>query len=279
MRGCLPDDLHIGNKKKQISISRPAYGSVLYFLRSVCVIENRDLNLDKKTIDLSKLPAHIAIIMDGNGRWAKKRGLPRIFGHRQAMKNVKEIVTACAGLKNVRVLTLYALSTENWIRPKTEIMGLMSILKAYLKRELKTFMDNNIRLVTIGDITRLPAEQQRLLEETKEVTGKNSGMILNLALNYGGRQEILNAVNSLLKSGQKRAEEKDLESRLYTAGLPDPDLLIRTSGEMRVSNFLLWQIAYTELYVTPVLWPDFKTKNLHDAIIDYQSRQRRFGGI
>ena len=235
--------------------------------------------MENRKLDLSKLPSHIAIIMDGNGRWAKKRGLPRIFGHRQAMKNVKEIVTACAELKKISVLTLYALSTENWIRPKTEIKGLMSILRLYLVKERKTFMDNNIRLVTIGDSSRLPAEQQKLLDETKKLTENNNGMILNLALNYGGRQEILNAVNALLKNGQKKADEKDIESHLYTAGLPDPDLLIRTSGEMRVSNFLLWQIAYTELYVTAVLWPDFKTKNLYDAITEYQSRQRRFGGI
>ncbi len=232
-----------------------------------------------ENIDLSKLPAHVAIIMDGNGRWAKKRGLPRIFGHRQAMKTVREIVAYCAELKKIKVLTLYAFSTENWIRPKAEIKGLMSILRLYVVKERKTFMDNNIRLITIGDITKLPLEQQRLLEETKELTANNDGMILSLALNYGARQEILCAVNALLKSGQKNAEEKDIESRLYTAGLPDPDLLIRTSGEMRVSNFLLWQIAYTELYVTPVLWPDFKTKNLQDAIIEFQSRQRRFGGI
>ena len=230
-------------------------------------------------IDPSKLPVHIAIIMDGNGRWAKQRGLPRIFGHRQAMKNVKEIVAACAELKKIKVLTLYALSTENWIRPKTEIKGLMSILKRYLVKERKTFMDNNIRLVTIGDSSKLPAEQQKLLDETKKLTEMNSGMVLSLALNYGGRQDILNAVNALLLKGCKKADEKDITDCLYTAGLPDPDLLIRTSGEMRVSNFLLWQIAYTELYVTPVLWPDFKTNNLHNAIIDYQSRQRRFGGI
>jgi undecaprenyl diphosphate synthase len=230
-------------------------------------------------IDPSKLPVHIAIIMDGNGRWARKRGLPRIFGHRQAMKNVKEIVTACAELKKIKVLTLYALSTENWIRPKTEIKGLMSILKRYLVKERKTFMDNNIRLVTIGDSSKLPAEQQKLLDETKKLTEMNSGMVLSLALNYGGRQDILNAVNALLLKGCKKADEKDIADCLYTAGLPDPDLLIRTSGEMRVSNFLLWQIAYTELYVTSVLWPDFKTKDLNDAIIEFQSRQRRFGGI
>ena len=217
--------------------------------------------------------------MDGNGRWAKKRGLPRSLGHRQGTKNVKEIVTACAELKGVKVLTLYALSTENWIRPKTEIKALMSLLKLYLLKERKTFMDNNIKLVTIGDTARLPAEQQKILAETIRLTQNNSGMALCLALNYGGRQEILNAVNRLLKSKRSEIDESGFSAELYTAGLPDPDLLIRTSGEMRISNFLLWQLAYTELYVTPVFWPDFKTKNLHEAIADYQSRQRRFGGI
>jgi len=217
--------------------------------------------------------------MDGNGRWAKKRGLPRIFGHRQAMQNVKEIVTACAELKAIKVLTLYALSTENWIRPKVEIKGLMSILKVYLVKERKTFMDNNIRLMIIGDSSKLPAEQQRLLNETKELTGKNTGMILNLALNYGARQEIVRAVNKLVKKGAKEVDENLISAELDTAGLPDPDLLIRTSGEMRLSNFLLWQSAYTELYVTPVLWPDFKKKDLYAAIADYQLRQRRYGGI
>jgi len=230
-------------------------------------------------IDPSKLPAHIAIIMDGNGRWAKKRGMPRIFGHRQAMKNVNEIVTSCAELKDIKVLTLYAFSTENWIRPKAEIKGLMSILKAYLVKERKTFMDNNIRFMTIGESSKLPAEQQRLLNENKALTSNNTGMILNLALNYGGRQEIVRAVNKLIKEGAKEVDEGLISAELDTAGLPDPDLLIRTSGEMRISNFLLWQIAYTELHVTSVLWPDFKTKDLYGAIADYQSRQRRYGGI
>jgi undecaprenyl diphosphate synthase len=230
-------------------------------------------------IDPLKLPAHIAIIMDGNGRWAKKRGMPRSFGHRAGTKNVKEIVTACAGLKKIRVLTLYALSTENWIRPKAEIKGLMSLLKLYLLKERKTFMDNNIRLTTIGDLSKLPAEQRKILEETKRLTGDNTGMVLSLALNYGARQEIMRAVNDLLSSGIKTAGEKDLESRLFTAGQPEPDLLIRTSGEMRLSNFLLWQLAYSEIYVTPVLWPDFNKERLYEAIMNYQSRNRRFGGI
>lgn len=235
--------------------------------------------MDKIDIDPSKLPEHIAIIMDGNGRWAKKRGLPRSLGHRQGTKNVKEIVVACAELKTVKVLTLYALSTENWIRPKTEIKALMALLKHYLVSERKTFMDNNVRLRTIGEISKLPAEQQEYLSETKKLTENNTGMVLNLALSYGGRQEIVRAVNRLIKKGHKEVSEELLAGELDTAGLPDPDLLIRTSGEMRLSNFLLWQSAYTEIFITPVLWPDFKKKNFYEAIKEYQSRQRRFGGI
>ena len=234
--------------------------------------------MDNK-IDLSKLPAHIAIIMDGNGRWAKKRGLPRIFGHRQGTKNVKEIVTACAELKNIKVLTLYALSTENWIRPKAEIKGLMSLLKLYLIKERRTFMDNNIRLATIGDLEKLPPEQRKLLKETKQLTEHNTGMTLVLALNYGSRQEIIRAVNRLITKGRSEIAEDDLTGELDTSGLPDPDLLIRTSGEMRLSNFLLWQAAYTELYVTDLNWPDFKVPQLREAILEYQRRERRFGGI
>ena len=222
---------------------------------------------------------HIAIIMDGNGRWAKKRGLPRSFGHRQGTKNVKEIVVACAELKSVKVLTLYALSTENWIRPRAEIKALMALLKHYLVKERKTFMDNNVKLVAIGDISKLPQEQQQYLAETKKLTENNTGMMLNLALSYGGRQEIVRSVNKLIEKGHRKIDESLIESELDTAGLPDPDLLIRTSGEMRLSNFLLWQSAYTELLITPVLWPDFKKKKLYEAIIEYQSRQRRFGGI
>jgi len=225
------------------------------------------------------MPVHIAIIMDGNGRWAKKRSLPRSLGHRQGAKNVEDIVTACTELKGLKVLTLYSFSTENWIRPKTEIKGLMSLLKIFLLKERKSFMEHNVRFVTIGDTTKLPAEQQKLLNETKRMTRDNKGLVLCLALNYGARQEILNTVNKLLKSGRAEIDETEFSDELDTAGLPDPDLLIRTSGEMRLSNFLLWQLAYTELYVTPVFWPDFKTKNLHEAIIDYQSRQRRFGGV
>jgi undecaprenyl diphosphate synthase len=216
--------------------------------------------------------------MDGNGRWAKKRNLPRIMGHREGAKTVKEIVTACAEL-GIGVLTLYAFSTENWSRPKAEISGLMQILEKYLKSELATFMKNNVRLAVIGDIGALPEKPVTALRKVLAATENNTGTVLNLALNYGGRQEIVQAVNTALNNGATSVSENSISANLYTAGQPDPDLLIRTSGEMRISNFLLWQAAYAEFVVTPVLWPDFKKKNLYDAITEYQGRERRFGGI
>lgn len=229
-------------------------------------------------VDLSRIPEHIAVIMDGNGRWAAKRGLPRIMGHRAGVKTVKEIVKACSGL-GVKVLTLYAFSTENWLRPKSEVSGLMSILKVFLKKELSSLIENNVRFQTIGVVEGLPVQVREVLAETKRNTCGNTGLILNIAINYGGRQEIIDAVNRLIKSGAREADSEVFKEYLYTSSLPDPDLLIRTSGEMRISNFLLWQIAYTEFYVTDVLWPDFKEKNLIEAIIDYQKRDRRFGGV
>jgi undecaprenyl diphosphate synthase len=224
------------------------------------------------------LPRHIAIIMDGNGRWAKKRHLPRIFGHRAAMKTVREIVESCSNL-GVKVLTLYAFSTENWVRPESEIRGLMTILRAYLKSELRAMLKNDVRLSVIGDISKLPNAARSELLETIEKTKHNSGLVLNLALNYGGRQEILRAVKKAAEKGLSDIDENTFAGLLDTAGLPDPDLIIRTSGEMRISNFLLWQMAYSEFYVTPVLWPDFRTRHLNAAILDYQKRDRRFGGI
>jgi undecaprenyl diphosphate synthase len=231
-----------------------------------------------KEPDLSRLPRHIAIIMDGNGRWAKKRGLPRIFGHRAGAKTVPTIVEACSDL-GIEVLTMYSFSTENWLRPRGEITGLMSILRTYLKRQLANMLKNNIRLRTIGDISHLPEAVRSDLKNTIKATEKNGGMILNLALNYGGRQEIVQAVNALLKKGLTTIDEKAISEHLFTAGLPDPDLLIRTSGEMRVSNFLLWQIAYTELHITPVLWPDFTPDDLRVAVAVYQKRERRYGAV
>lgn len=216
--------------------------------------------------------------MDGNGRWAKKRGLPRILGHRAGEKAVRNIVETCAKLK-IKILTLYAFSTENWARPKTEINSLMVLLKTYLRKELKNLLKNNIRLNVIGNISKLPQGTKTELDKVIKKTSRNSGLLLNLALNYGGRQEIVRAVNFLLRKKLKEIKEKDLSDNLYTEGIPDPDLFIRTSGEKRLSNFLLWQLAYSELYFTEVLWPDFNENDLYSAIIEYQRRNRRFGGI
>ena len=237
--------------------------------------------LDKvsaEILDSASLPKHIAIIMDGNGRWAKKRHLPRAMGHNAGVESVREIVRACADLK-IKVLTLYSFSTENWRRPKEEINDLMGILGRALEKETPELAKNNVRLKISGKIEALPANLQESLAHSVDFLGKNTGLILNLALNYGARQEITDAVNKLISQGKKIVLEKDISDSLYTAGIPDPDLLIRTSGENRVSNFLLWQIAYAEIYVTPVLWPDFRREDLLSAIRDFQSRQRRFGGL
>jgi len=224
------------------------------------------------------LPKHIAVVMDGNGRWARKRGLPRIFGHRKAIKSVNEIVEASAEL-GIKVLTLYSFSTENWSRPKKEVDALMGLLRKYLRSELGKLNKNNIRLNVIGDFSKLPQSTKEELVKVIRLTEKNTGLLLILALNYGGRQEIVRAFNLLSESGSKSIEESDINDNLYTKGLPDPDLLIRTSGEKRLSNFLLWQLAYTELYFTDVLWPDFCKQDLLEAIIEFQKRERRFGGI
>jgi undecaprenyl diphosphate synthase len=233
-------------------------------------------------IDKEKLPRHIAIIMDGNGRWAKKKNLNRISGHIKGVDAVREIVTACREL-GIKVLTLYAFSIENWRRPNDEVAALMGLLREYLSKEREEMVQNNIRLSAIGRIEDLPLEVQNTLRETSQKTEPCDGMILNLALSYGGRSEILHAVQGILSDFQKgkiKPEEVNLQrfsQYLWTRGIPDPDLLIRTSGEFRISNFLLWQIAYTELYVTETLWPDFDRKELLKAIAAYQSRERRFG--
>ena len=233
-------------------------------------------------IDKEKLPRHIAIIMDGNGRWAKKKNLSRISGHIKGVDVVRETVTACREL-GIKVLTLYAFSIENWRRPREEVMALMGLLKEYLLKEREEMIQNNIRLSAIGRVEDLPLDVQNTLRETIKKTERCDGMILNLALSYGGRSEILHAVQGVLsdfKKGRIKPEEINLQcfsQYLWTRGIPDPDLLIRTSGEFRISNFLLWQIAYTELYVTETLWPDFDRKELLKAIADYQSRERRFG--
>ena len=233
-------------------------------------------------IDPNKLPRHIAIIMDGNGRWAKKKNLGRISGHLKGVDAVREVVTACREL-GIKVLTLYAFSIENWKRPAEEVMALMKLLKEYLIKETEEMIQNNIRLNAIGRLEDLPPDVQDVLKKTMEKTEKCDGMILNLALSYGGRSEILHAIQGILSDfgkGRIQSEEMNIQrfsQYLWTKGLPDPDLLIRTSGELRVSNFLLWQIAYTELYVTETLWPDFDRRELLKAIADYQSRERRFG--
>jgi undecaprenyl diphosphate synthase len=233
-----------------------------------------------ESIDFSKLPAHVAIIMDGNGRWAKIRKLPRIEGHRAGIKSVR-IVVETAYKVGIKYLTLYAFSKENWKRPKSEVDALMSLLEEYLEKEEERFLKEDIRFKAIGRIEELPTHINIKLRRLEELTKEKRRMTLIIALNYGGRTEIVDAVNRILTENPriKRIEEKTLENFLYTSGIPDPDLLIRTSGEQRVSNFLLWQIAYTELWITPVLWPDFSRKDFLMAIKDYQRRERRFGGL
>lgn len=229
-------------------------------------------------IDKDRLPRHIAIIMDGNGRWAKRRGLPRIFGHRAGVTSVREAVRVCGELE-IEVLTLFAFSSENWSRPQTEVAALMGLLKRYLRKEIPELNKNHVRLLTIGDLRALPAFARKELQWAKRQTAKNRGLKLVLALSYGGRQEILRAVNRLMKNGRSHITLSEIGEHLDTRGLPDPDLLIRTSGEMRLSNFLLWQTAYAEIYVTDTLWPDFRKADLYRAIFDFQRRQRRFGTV
>lgn len=238
----------------------------------------------KSLIDLNNLPKHIAVIMDGNGRWAKKQGAKRIFGHRNAIEAVRQITESCAEL-GIKHLTLYAFSTENWSRPRAEVKGLMELLVSTIKKETATLTKNNVRLTSIGDFDSLPKNCQRELNESVELTKDNTGLNLILALSYSGRWEILTAVKELLKDVKKETIGLDdinydtFSNYLCTKNIPDPELLIRTSGEMRISNFLLWQIAYTELYITDVLWPDFRKENLYEAIVAYQKRERRFGKI
>ncbi len=232
--------------------------------------------------DKNNLPRHIAIIMDGNGRWAKKRKLPKILGHRQGVKAVKKIITKCGEL-GIEALTLYAFSTENWKRSSVEVNALMSLLSNTIKKEIREMKEKNIKLLISGDIKILKPKLQKLLKDSMAETGDNTGLVLNIALNYGGRQEITRACREIAGEVKKdRIKVKDIDEdmisdHLFTAGLPDPDLLIRTSGELRISNFMLYQIAYTEIWVTDVLWPDFNENHLLEAIMDYQKRRRRFG--
>ena len=233
-------------------------------------------------LDTTALPRHIAIIMDGNGRWAEQQGKPRIMGHRAGVESVQDIVRAARAL-GIGVLTLYAFSTENWKRPPLEVQALMGLLKSFLESELATMVHNNVSLRCLGQKERIPAEVRKVLERVIQETAGNTGLILNLALSYGGRSEITQAVQAIAQkclAGTLSPGEIDqsvLEQHLYTAGLPDPDLVIRTGGETRLSNFLLWQASYAELYFTEILWPDFRKKDLLHAILDFQKRQRRFG--
>ena len=235
-------------------------------------------------LDLARLPRHIAVIMDGNGRWAQKRHLPRIAGHRSGTQSARTTIETCARLK-IEALTLYAFSVENWRRPKTEIDFLMALLREYLRKEMPLLQKNAIRMRFLGRIDELPAGVQNDVRDAMEKTAGNKGMVLCVALNYGGRAEIVDAMNAILseRNGHHGAShkitEEQLSRHLYTDGLPDPDLLIRTSGEMRVSNFLLWQIAYAEIFVTETLWPDFNRARLLEALLEFQKRERRYGGI
>ncbi len=236
----------------------------------------------KEHIDFNNLPRHVAVIMDGNGRWAKKKGAMRIFGHRNAVQAVRDVTEGCGEI-GIKYLTLYAFSTENWSRPKEEVEGLMELLVNTLKQEIKTLMENQVKLITIGDTSNLPEDCQKNLEWAVNTTKNNSGLTLILALSYSGRWELARAMKAIaekVKSGvltEAQINEEMISQHLQTAGIPDPELLIRTSGEMRVSNFLLWQIAYSELYITPTLWPDFRKEHLYEAIWSYQQRERRFG--
>ena len=233
-----------------------------------------------RQVNFEQLPAHVAVIMDGNGRWAAQRHLPRVEGHRAGIDSVRDVVETSARL-GIGVLTLYAFSVENWKRPKTEVSMLMMLLKRYIRLELSTLLKNNIRFRVIGRTDELAPDVQKELEIGIQKTAGNTGMLFNIALNYGGRAEIVDAARRAIASGVDPAslDEAKFGEFLYTAGQPDPDLLIRTSGEMRVSNFLLWQIAYAEIWVTDTLWPDFRRRDLIGAILDYQKRDRRYGGI
>ena len=233
-------------------------------------------------IDINRLPRHVAIIMDGNGRWAKAHGKPRVFGHRNGVKSVREVTEAAAEI-GIQYLTLYAFSTENWSRPATEVNALMGLLVQTIRKEIRTLQENQIRLQTIGDRTRLPTKTAAALEEAIEATKQNKRMTLILALNYSAKWEITEATRQIARHiadgtlHPDRINEQTVADHLNTAGIPDPELLIRTSGETRISNFLLWQIAYSELVITPVMWPDFRRQHFQEALLDYQHRERRFG--
>lgn len=239
--------------------------------------------MDKKLrIDPNRIPNHVAVIMDGNGRWAKGKGMNRIFGHRNALTAVRETIEAAAEI-GTKAITLYAFSTENWNRPKAEVKALMTLLINSLNNELKTFQQNNVKVNAIGSIHSLPQNAQKTLQSVIEKTQNNSQIVLTLALSYGAREEIVNTIKNISKKvvnnelSIEEIDEKIINNHLYTFNLPDVDLMIRTSGEQRISNFLLWQMAYAELYFTDILWPDFRREHFYDAILEYQNRERRFG--
>lgn len=236
----------------------------------------------KKNMDPQKIPQHIAVIMDGNGRWAKQRGLPRIAGHKEGAESLRTALKACAEF-GVKYLTVYAFSTENWGRPREEVDFLMNLFSQTIDREIDELMKNKVRLRFLGQLEKFSNALQKKMRGAMEKTRDNDRITLNVMVNYGGRAEIVDAFNEILEhrtqNTEHRIEEKDIQEHLYTKGVPDPDLLIRTASEMRVSNFLLWQIAYSEIYVTPTLWPDFRREQLMEAIEAYQKRERRFGKV
>ncbi len=242
------------------------------------------VTIDGETHILKSLPAHVGVIMDGNGRWAKKRGLPRLAGHRAGMASVKTIVNA-SGTIGIQCLTLYAFSVENWLRPRAEVSGLMRILREYLLKEVDELDAKHVRIITSGRTNDLESQARRILLDSIERTKGNNGLVLNLALSYGGKAEIVDAIKRMAhdlssrKLGAERIDEDTVRQYLYHPEVPDADLIIRTSGENRMSNFLLWQGAYTEFYTTPTLWPDFREEDLHRALLDYQSRERRYGKV
>ena len=248
------------------------------------IFRKKDENISEIDLDLSNIPQHVAIIMDGNGRWAKERNLPRTMGHKAGVETIRRIIKESDRL-GIKYITLYAFSTENWKRPKDEVDALMKLLVQYLKSEIKNLHENNVRLRVLGDITELPNHCEIEINDAIELTKNNSGLVLNIAFNYGGRDEIIRAVKNIVtdvengKLKDKNIDEDIFNKYLYTKEIPDPDLIIRPSGEQRISNFLLWQCAYSEFWYSNVNWPDFKEDNLREAILDYQKRNRRYGGV
>ncbi|MDK2820577.1 MAG: undecaprenyl diphosphate synthase [Clostridia bacterium] len=246
--------------------------------------DRKSKKIKEKQLDPKRLPKHVAIIMDGNGRWAKKRGLPRIAGHKAGVEALRDIVRACVDW-GIKILTVYAFSTENWKRPEEEVNGLMNLLVEYLRRELLDLKQKGVQIRSIGRLEGLPTKAEKELIQAEKETVDNNKLILNLAINYGGRTELVDACRKIayeVIEGKLKPEEIDeqvIKNALYTRELPDPDLLIRPSGELRISNFLLWQLAYTEFWITDIYWPDFRRGDLYQALVDYQQRERRFGGL